>query len=476
MILALYYLRTCLNDTESPLTTVESMLRVAFAFYTMVTRFSKVAITQATVTSSRPKILVLTGPTAVGKSATALELCKQVDGEVISADSVQVYCHLDIGSNKATAAERATVPHHMLDIADPSSDDFTAGNFFRAARAAVEDVLTRGGVPVVVGGTMMYVRWFVYGPPATPKAPEEARARMEEALKEVDGDWDKGIALLAQRDPKRAQVLLRNDWYRLKRALEVLETTGVAMTDMPLQGAAPGTERESQLDYDFRCVFLYGDRIRLNRCIDERCEQMIFAVDGEQERRKSIFREVCDLLKTRGLRVAPSAPSRAIGYRQTISYLVDRALAVRDGEMALEGSAEKARIDAFRTYISEFQSATRGYAKQQLAWFRKDKRFQWLKFRGQDTVNAVKGMLDMSEEEYNTFVEETEQSQEAIREDIIMQGKDMKRYVTRKRWLEEDSMTEMNAIALAEECAQELVVTLGVEELRRIQEIIRRKG
>lgn len=452
------------------------MLRAAFSLCTMATRFSQAAVARAAITPSRPKVLIITGPTAVGKSATALELCKTVDGEIISADSVQVYCHLDIGSNKATAVERAAVPHHMLDIADPANDDYTAGDFFRAARAATEDVLSRGRVPVVVGGTMMYVRWFIYGQPATPKAPEEAKLRVEEALKEVDGNWDKGIALLAGKDPKRAEVLSPNDWYRLKRALEVLETTGTAMTDMPLRGGAPGAEGKGQLDYDFRCVFLYGDRVRLNRRIDERCERMIFATGGDTEGRTSILREVCDLLKTRRLRVTSTAPYRAIGYRQTILYLVGRALAVGlEGDLA-EGGEDKTSVDAFREYVSEFQSVTRGYAKQQMAWFRKDKRFQWVRFGEADTVRAIKEILDMKGEDYNEFVEGNEHIQHAIRNDIVTQGKEMKRYVTEMRWLEEDSLTEMKTVAMAEEYARELAEALHVEELKRIQETIRRKS
>eukprot|EP00177_Eucheuma_denticulatum_P001799 GFKZ01003221.1.p1 GENE.GFKZ01003221.1~~GFKZ01003221.1.p1 ORF type:complete len:454 (+),score=50.23 GFKZ01003221.1:206-1567(+) len=453
------------------------MVRIAFSFHEALLRFIRLSKTQVpTMSPSRPKVLVIAGPTAVGKSATALQICQKVGGEIISADSVQVYRGLDIGSNKATLAERSAITHHMIDIADPCTDNYTAGCFFREARSVVDDVSSRGRLPVVVGGTMMYVRWFLYGRPATPSASDDAKVRVERKIKDVDGDWQKGVELLAKKDPKRAAMLSPNDWYRLGRALEIFETTGVPMTEMPLRGGAPGSETEGELDYDFRCIFLYDDRIELNRRIDRRCEQMIVGGVADQGVRKSILVEVSDLLKQGAIRAETVSPARAIGYRQTISYLLDRAVAVREERKEVNESVGEVEVEAFRRYVANFQSATRGYAKQQIAWYRKDNRFKWIKCGEEGTVQSVQGLLTMDETEYEEYSFGTEERQMAIREDIKQQGKQMKTYVSHMEWLIEGSVEENRAIALAEKCAREIAEDVDVEDLRRLQEAIRRDG
>ena len=431
--------------------------------------------------SSRPKVLIITGPTAVGKSATALKLCKHLNGEIISADSVQVYKHLDIGSNKASLDEQAEVKHHMLDIADPSIDDFSAGDFFRAARVAIEEVHSRDKLPIVVGGTMMYVRWLIYGRPATPRAPHHARERAKVIVDSVNGNWDAAIALLAERDPKRAEKLSPNDWYRLGRAFEVLETTGVAITELPLQGGAPNSEVNlSKLDYDFRCVFLFGERVTLNRRIDERCEEMILPrcdVDGhthwEELFQRSVLTEVSSLLVEGGLRVARTSPSRAIGYRQTILYLVGRALSLQgknDEERHNSWTSDDAKAE-FRAFVETFQSATRGYAKQQTSWFRKEDQFHWV-YSGAGAVQEILDMVRPSRDEFEGLQTENVEQQGKLREDMIAQGKGMKTYIGKKLWLQEESEIERQAIRLAEQRAGTMADAIDTEELERMREIL----
>lgn len=136
---------------------------------------------------SRPKVVVVTGPTAVGKSNLALRICQDLAqgarGEIISVDSVQVYRGLDVGSNKPSEAERARVPHHLLDVLDADSPEaFTAGDFVRKAEEAIDDVLARGGMPVVVGGTSMYTQWLVQGRPDAPKSDPEMEQRARKML------------------------------------------------------------------------------------------------------------------------------------------------------------------------------------------------------------------------------------------------------------------------------------------------------
>lgn len=439
----------------------------------------------------RASILVIAGPTAVGKSALALKLARSMGAEIVSADSVQVFRGLDVGANKASVAERASVPHHLLDIADPR-DAFSAGDFFRAARGACEDILSRGNVPIVVGGTMMYVRWLIHGRPATPPATARVKAAIEAEVARLGGDWDAGVAILAERDPKRAAALTVNDWYRLKRALEVVETTGVAMTDMPLQGGAPNTANDPrELDYDFRCVFLYDDRANINRRIDARCEQMILPRSGPAsdarcfDPEKSVLTEVANLLKARAF-VAETSPVRAIGYRQTIAYLIERALAVVHGDSLIDAKSSQVSemvdcaltmqrdpAEAFRDYVAEFQKATRGYAKQQISWYRKEETFRWVK-AGPGAYDAIRAMLDLSENEYRVFREVSALEQRDARNIMIQQGRDMKTYITRKEVLQEGSTAEQIAIALAERQALDMADCLELDELKHIQTLVER--
>lgn len=422
---------------------------------------------------TRPKVLVITGPTAVGKSSAALALCARLNGEIISADSVQVYKHLNIASNKSSAEERAQAPHHLLDLADPSEASFTAGTFFRHAREATQDVLARNHLPIVVGGTMMYVRWFLHGRPATPRATNEARKRAEALVASAKGDWSTALALLAARDPVRAERLFPNDWYRLTRALEVVETAGVAMSVLPQKGASPLAAPVETLDYDFRCVFLVGDRRATCRVIDERCETMIWprAMDNDihDPARSSVLVEVADLLVARRLRVESDSPCRAIGYRQTISYLARRALTHCDaaGDDVESYDATK----SFRAYLDDFQTATRNYARQQIAWFRKEPSFHWVE-SGEQAVDTISHLFALSEEEFQKFCACETDKQRMLREETIAQGKTMKTYLPTQMWLIKESEEERAAVQLAEECARNMAEKIERSELQRFINVV----
>ncbi|KAK4486658.1 hypothetical protein RD792_006716 [Penstemon davidsonii] len=248
--------------------------------------------------AERQKVVVISGPTGAGKSRLSLELAKRLNGEIISADSVQVYKGLDIGSAKPSSAERQEVPHHLVDILHPS-DDYSVGQFYEDARQLTREILSRGRVPIVTGGTGLYLRWFIYGKPDVPKSSPEITLEVNSELGNLqrDGDWDAAIDLVIKAGDPGVQSLATNDWYRLRRRLEILKSSGASPSafQVPynsfkenfetselddssgiIASAAELQESNStkDLDYDFNCFFLSTQRLDLYRALDFRCEDM----------------------------------------------------------------------------------------------------------------------------------------------------------------------------------------------------------
>lgn len=316
---------------------------------------------------ARSQVIILTGPTAVGKTAASLKLARAVNGEIISADSVQVYRGLDIGSAKLPEHERQGIPHHLLDVADPA-DEFSAGQFFHEARKVTEEILQKGKTPVVVGGTGFYLRWYIYGKPNTPVSNEQlaaaARSRLDEAWEHAaaaaDGGeltpqqkWQAGVNLIASLgDPESAEELktVPNNYYRLLRVLEILLATGRPRSDLNLDTAAP-------LTYDFRCFFLDRPRAELYRRIDVRCEEML---------RDGLLQECVDLLR-RGFQPDDNSATRAIGYRQGLEFL-----------LRWQADPETLTSTSIMDLLEAVQSASRQYAHSQIKWARGVQLFRWL--------------------------------------------------------------------------------------------------
>ncbi|DBA89023.1 TPA: hypothetical protein ACH3X2_000238 [Trebouxia sp. C0005] len=308
-----------------------------------------------------PHVIVLTGPTAVGKTQLSLALAQQLRGEIISADSVQVYTGLDIGSDKISVSERLGVPHHLLDIL-PADAEFSAGHFYEAARAAIQDILQRGRVPIVVGGTGLYLRWLVHGRPQTPKSEPIMAARAQEALHQVWTEaeqskgskltdmekWETGTALIANLgDPAAAERVSAevNNYYRLMRVLEIVMHSG-----KPLAEFEPPAD--AALDYDFRCFFLQRPRLELFQRIDLRVEQMVD---------RGLLQEAQWMLD-QGIRPDSACAGRAIGYRQ--------ALLALEHWHSHPAEATSAQLD--------IQQASRQLNKRQMTWFRDDPMYLWL--------------------------------------------------------------------------------------------------
>ncbi|GER53814.1 tRNA dimethylallyltransferase 9 [Striga asiatica] len=328
----------------------------------------------------RQKVLVISGPTGAGKSRLSLELAKRLNGEIISADSVQVYKGLDIGSAKPSVSERQEVPHHLVDILHPS-EDYSVGQFYEDARKLTEEILSRGHVPIVTGGTGLYLRWFIYGKPDVPKASREITSEVNSELADFqrDVDWEAAVEFVVKAGDPAVRSLAANDWYRLRRRLEILKSSGVSPSTIEVpydsfkeklrssdaEDAFDGgcsdvepDEKKSKLDYDFSCFFLSTQRMDLYRSIDFRCEDMLLD-DG-------ILSEANWLLDL-GLMPNSNSATRAIGYRQAMDFL----LMSRE-----QGGSSSAQ--AFYRFLFEFQKASRNFAKRQLTWFRNESIYQWI--------------------------------------------------------------------------------------------------
>lgn len=293
----------------------------------------------------RPKkrVIVLAGPTAVGKSAFALTLANAIGGEIISADSMQVYTGMDIGTAKPTVEERRAVPHHLIDIRNVN-DGFNVVDFYYEARHSIQLIHARDNVSIVVGGSGFYLHSLIYGPPSGPPSVAELRKGLEEEFDKVGPDemYNK----LKHLDPNYAASITKHDKQKIVRALEIITLTGKKVSKLPWG------QRQKPQNYDFHCWFFHRPRQQLYDRIDKRCDEML----------KAGFLDEVRALKADGLENNPSA-SQAIGYRQALEFL------------ASDGSER-----AYREFVDKFKQSSRNYAKRQITWFRNDHEplFRWL--------------------------------------------------------------------------------------------------
>jgi len=273
----------------------------------------------------------LLGPTASGKSRLALELAARLPLEIVSVDSAQVYRGMDIGTAKPAREERTRIQHHLIDIVDPD-ERYSAGRFRADAIRAVGDILERGKIPLLVGGTMLYYRALTAGLDALPAADPKVRAEIESAA--AARGWPALHAELARLDPGSAQRIAPNDSQRIQRALEVWQLTGKPLSSLQ-------TSRPEPLPFEVRAFALVpGDRAGLHRSIAERFDGMLKAGLVDEVR-----------MLRRRYRLSPGMPSmRSVGYRQVWSYL--------EGECDATALREKG------------VAATRQLAKRQLTWLR----------------------------------------------------------------------------------------------------------
>ncbi|MFG1628929.1 tRNA (adenosine(37)-N6)-dimethylallyltransferase MiaA [Kribbella sp. NPDC049227] len=295
-------------------------------------------------------VVAVVGPTAAGKSDLSVALCKRLGGEVVNADAMQVYRGMDVGTAKITAAERDGVPHHLLDILDVT-ETATVAEFQQLARAAIDDCVSRSVVPVLAGGSALYVRAILddFEFPGTDAA---VRAKLEAELDRV------GSGALHQKladvDPKAAEQILPSNGRRIVRALEVIEITG---------GPYVATLPEHHYVYPGAVqVGLDVPRPELDERIGRRVDRMFDA---------GFVDEVRDLLN-KGLLEGKTA-NRALGYSQVIALL--------DGEISEQEARERTA------------QSTRRFARRQDSWFRKDQRIVWLPYDDPDLVEKALNVI-----------------------------------------------------------------------------------
>ena len=284
-------------------------------------------------------LIILTGPTASGKTALSVELAKRIGGEIISADSMQVYRYMDVGSANVTVEEMDGVPHHLIDVLDPQ-DSFNVVTFQEMAKEAMKKIYANGHIPIVAGGTGFYIQALLYDIDFTDNDGDmEYRHHLEELAKEQGAEVLH--SMLKEVDPPSAEAIHANNVKRVIRALEFYKKTGQRISDHNEE------ERQKESPYNFAYYVLNMDRATLYDRIDLRVDRMIEA--GLEEEVKQLKAMGCtrDMVSMQGL-----------GYKEILDYL--------NGVLSLEEAVYILKRD------------TRHFAKRQLTWFKREKDVTWI--------------------------------------------------------------------------------------------------
>ena len=297
------------------------------------------------LTSAEPLLVVILGPTASGKTAISLALAENFGGEIVNCDSVAVYRDFEIGTAKPSTAERARAPHHLFDIADPT-EEMTAGEYARRARGVLAEIAARGRLPIVVGGTGLYLRALLEGLFAGPQRSEELRERLRARVSERGSAYLHKILL--RLDRASAGKIHANDAPKLVRAIEVCLASRQKMSDLWQQG------RDPLRGFRILRLGLEPERTALYDRINARAARMF---------EYGLVEETQGLIAKHGAAVRPLT---SLGYRQAGQLL--------HGELTKDQAVHAA------------QQAHRNYAKRQMTWFRREPEVRWLRGFGDDTA------------------------------------------------------------------------------------------
>lgn len=294
------------------------------------------------MTSVKQPLIILTGPTAVGKTALSIELAKAVGGEIISADSMQVYRHMDIGSAKVTKEEMEGIPHYLIDVLDPQ-DDFNVATFQALARQAIDEIYSHKNIPIITGGTGFYIQALLYDIDFKENDEKNPiRKELEQLAKEL-GDKAPGVLheKLSRIDPEAARQIHANNIKRVIRAIEYFEQTGEKISEHNEE------MHQKESPYNFLYYVLTRDRKTLYERIDKRVDIMIA---------NGLVKEL-EKLKAMGCHRGQTS-MQGLGYKEILDYL--------DGSCTLDEAIYILKRD------------TRHFAKRQLTWFRRERDVRWL--------------------------------------------------------------------------------------------------
>ncbi|QCX32314.1 tRNA (adenosine(37)-N6)-dimethylallyltransferase MiaA [Caloramator sp. E03] len=297
-------------------------------------------------------IVIITGPTASGKTEISIELAKRINGEIVSADSMQIYKYMDIGSAKPTLEEMQGIPHYMIDIVDPK-EEFSVALYRKMAGECIDNIIKRGKVPIVVGGTGLYINSLTYPLDFTNTANDkEYRLYLQGLAEEYGGEHIH--LMLKEVDIETANRLHPNDIKRIIRALEVYKNTGKTMSEYQKES------KNKPIEYNIAYIGLYMDRQKLYDRINKRVDKMF---------EKGLIEEV-KKLKEMGYNKNMTS-MQGIGYKEVLDYL--------DGLYTLDET------------IDIIKQSTRRYAKRQLTWFRRENRIYWIDL---DNFNSLDEILE----------------------------------------------------------------------------------
>ena len=296
------------------------------------------------IKNEKPKIVVICGPTASGKTALGIQVAQQANGEIISSDSMQIYKDMDIGTAKPTEEERAQAVHHLVDFVSPD-ERYSVADFKKDATEKIEDILSRGKLPIIVGGTGLYVNSLIHN---IEYKEEITDIEYRNELEKVDLETLYKQAM--EIDPEAAARVSQNDRKRITRILEIYHTTGKTKTQME-------AESRQEVKYEYKIFVLTPERDKLYERINLRVDLMMQA---------GLVDEVRELLKK--YKEFPTA-MQGLGYKEVKEYL--------DGEITEEEMIEKIKQES------------RHYAKRQLTWFRQYKDATWLDTFDKNNVNII---------------------------------------------------------------------------------------
>ena len=284
-------------------------------------------------------LIVITGPTATGKTALGIEIAKNLDGEIVSADSMQVYKHMDIGTAKPTKKEQQDIPHHMIDVVPPW-EDYSVARYVREATLCINDIINRGKRPIIVGGTGLYIESLLAGREFAERGDDKLRKKLEDIYETIGGEAF--LKELEKFDPITAQKLYPNDKKRIVRAHETYLSTGKTQ--------AAHDEETRQITPLFRAekyALTYENRATLYENIDKRVDNML---------KLGLETEVTNLIEM--CKGKKSTAMQAIGYKEIAE--------------ALKGNTSR------KEAIEKVKMESRRYAKRQLTWLRRDKALTWV--------------------------------------------------------------------------------------------------